>query len=147
MKERRRSEENVPHNPPACLAIPSSPANLKRIALMELVWIHVSLLIAGFERGERGVVRGQTIDISERTQVRRTTGAEEGHLLTSRPSADLNGMIDTWVRGLKRARFHLPAAVKPPGSIVPNTQVDRTRKVACPNAKLGDLRVAPKIAQ
>ena len=61
---------------------------------MELGWIHVSLLDAGFEC-EEGVVKGRTIDMSERTQVRRTTGAGEGYLLTSRPSADLNGMIDT----------------------------------------------------
>ena len=98
--EGQRGEENVPHNPLTRLAIPSSPANLKRIALMELVWIYISLLDVGFERGEGGVVRGRTIDMSERTQVRRTTGAGEGYLLTSRPSADLNGMIDTWVRGL-----------------------------------------------
>ena len=92
----RRGEEN------ARLAILSCPANLKRVVLMEFVGIHVSLLDAGFERG--GVVRGRTTNVREHTQVSRATGAGEGYLLTSRPSADLNGMIDTWVRGLNFTR-------------------------------------------
>ena len=81
----RRGEEN------ARLAIPSCPTNLKRVALMEFVGIHVSLFDAGFKRG--GVVRGRTTNTREHTQVRRATGAGEGYLLTSRLSADLNSTL------------------------------------------------------